>query len=121
MAKILGVLVAALGAWGSAAQADEHGRWQQVENNPNCVVWNDYPQLNVTVTWSGACASGKAQGRGTKVLRSLIDGEWKENKYEGEMKDGKEHGRGVWVGTSGSRYEGGFVDGKFDLRLILLE
>ncbi|MEE8212041.1 MAG: hypothetical protein V3T85_08980, partial [Acidiferrobacterales bacterium] len=75
MAKVLGVLVAALVAWGSAAQADEHGRWQQLENNPSCVVWNAYTQLNLTVTWSGACASGKAQGRGIEVWR-WKDGKW---------------------------------------------
>ncbi len=112
MAKVLGLLVAALGAWGSAAQADEHGRWQQLENNPSCVVWNDYPQLNVTVTWSGACVNGKVQGRGAQVWRYLEDGEWKTEKYTGEMKDGKEHGRGVWVGADGDSYDGDWKDGK---------
>ena len=42
MTKVLGVLALALAAWGSAAQAVEQGRWQQVENNPSCSVWNAY-------------------------------------------------------------------------------
>ncbi len=54
MAKVLGVLVGALVACGSAAQADEHGRWQQLENKANCAVWNANPQPSETVTWSGA-------------------------------------------------------------------
>ena len=98
-------------AWGSAAQAEEHGRWQRLENNPSCSVWNAFPQSNETVTWSGACASGKAQGRGTQVWRALIAGDWKEKKYTGEMKDGKEHGRGIYVSAIGNRYEGDWKDG----------
>ncbi len=88
MAKVLGVLVAALVAWALAATVAfaEHGRWQTLENNPSCVVWNVEPQLNLTVMWSGACVNGKAQGRGTQVWRYLEDEEWKETKYTGDMK-----------------------------------
>ena len=107
MAKVLGVPVAALVAWVlTATAAVAEGRWQQLENNPSCVVWNGNPQLNETVTWSGACASTKAQGRGTQVWSYLEDDEWKKGEYTGEMKDGKEHGRGVYVWANGDRYEG---------------
>ena len=112
MAKVLGVLVAALTAWGSAAWADEHGSWQQLENNPSCSVWNAYPQPNETVTWSGACTNGKAQGRGTAVRRYLQDGEWIEDKYTVEIKDGKGHGHGLLVFGNGDRYEGDVRDSK---------
>ncbi|MFB3077657.1 MAG: hypothetical protein ACE1Y4_06580, partial [Lysobacterales bacterium] len=67
MAKFLSVLVAALVAWGSAAQAVEQGRWQQLENNPSCSVWNDHPghpDASETVTWTGDCVSGRADGIG---------------------------------------------------------
>ena len=97
MANVLGVLVAALVAWGSAAQADEQGRWQALENNPSCAVWSASSQPIVIVTWSGACVDGKAQGRGAEVARVLIDGEWQTEEYTGEMKNGKKHGRGVYV------------------------
>ena len=56
--------------------------------------------------------NGKAQGRGTQVWRYLEDEEWKESKYTGEMNDGKEHGRGVYVFAGGNRYEGDYRDGK---------
>ena len=50
MVKGWSVLVVALMAWGSAAQADEHGRWQQVENKAKCVFWTPNPQpTNETV------------------------------------------------------------------------
>ncbi len=43
MAKVLGVLVAALVAWAlTATAAVAEGRWQALGNNPSCVVWNDY-------------------------------------------------------------------------------
>ena len=90
----------------SAAWADKHGSWQQLENNPSCSVWNAYPQPNETVTWSGACTNGKAQGRGTAVRRYLHDGEWIEDKYTVEIKDGKGHGHGLLVFGNGDRYEG---------------
>ncbi len=112
MAKVLGVLVAVLVAWGRVAQADEQGCWQALENNPSCSVWNAYPKPSETVTWSGACADGKARGRGTNVWRALINGDWKEKKYTGEMKDGKWHGRGICVTANGDRYEGDWKDGK---------
>ena len=114
MAKFLGELAVALVAWALAATVAfaEHGRWQTLENNPSCVVWNANPQSNETVTWTGDCVSGKAQGRGTQVWRYLEDEEWKEHKYTGEMKDGKRHGRGVMVTASGNRYEGDWKEGK---------
>ena len=120
MAKIIGVMVAALVACALTATATaalaEEGRWQQLENNSSCSVWNANPNPSETVTWSGACANGKAQGRGTQVWRYLDDEEWKEQIYTGEMKDGKEHGRGIFVYASGNRYEGDFKDGNFDGR-----
>ena len=119
MAKVLGVLAAAL-VLGSAAQADEHGDWQQVENKANCAVWNGNPQPNDTVMWSGACANGKAQGHGRQAWRFLFDGEWKEEEYTGAMKDGKFHGQGVYLWADGSRYEGDFVDGRFHGRGVFV-
>jgi hypothetical protein len=113
MAKFLGVLVAALVTWALTATAAlaEEGRWQQLENKASCIAWNAYPKPNETVTWSGACLNGKAEGRGTLLGRYLQNGEWKTEKYEGEMKDGKQHRRGVLVWASGASYDGEWKDG----------
>ncbi len=34
------------------------------------------------------------------------------SKYEGEMKNGKRHGRGKWIRSDGLKYEGGWEDDK---------
>ncbi len=95
MAKVLGVLVAALVAWGSAAQADEQGRWQQLENNPSCSVWNAHPNPIETMTGSGACANGKANGSSTLRKRGgqYFSGYW----TNGCFKQGE---REAWIATS---------------------
>ncbi len=74
-----------------------------------CAVWDLDPEPGWSVTWSGGCEDGKASGRGTLV--------WHEKgeaviRYEGEMKDGKEHGRGIFTTSEGDRYEGDLRDGK---------
>ncbi len=136
MANVLSFVLVALMAWSLAAtDALAEGRWQQVENTANCAVWSSSPSANDTVTWSGDCENGKADGYGKEVWRYLADGEWKEDsytgtmrhgkrtgrgvlvgadggRYEGDYRDGKEHGRGVYVGANGNRYEGGWKDGK---------
>ena len=49
-------------------------------------------------------ASPSAQGRQAIT--------YKFGRYEGQVRNGKEHGRGVFTWTDGERYEGEFVDGK---------
>ena len=74
-----------------------------------CWVWNPYPRPNETVIWSGGCApDGRATGHGT--LESLWESET--SRYEGEFRDGKREGRGVFTGANGDRYEGEFRDGE---------
>lgn len=85
--------------------------WRRTANN-GCLVWDDLPQPDETVTWSGACIDGKASGAGTQVFRYRIDGVWKEERYVGEMQGGKLHGRGTLFYDNGDRYEGGYADGK---------
>ena len=81
--------------------------WIIAENRP-CQVYNFYPLPGDTVTWSGACVDGKASGEGRLVWR----GSFGENVYEGEYRDGKEHGRGTFTWGDGGRYEGEWRDGK---------
>lgn len=102
------VLAWSLAAGGALAE----GRWQQVENQPNCAVWNDNPQPKETVTWTGDCVNGRAEGHGKKTWRFLDNGTWKEDLYTGDMRSGKSHGRGVFIAASGGRYDGEWKDGK---------
>ncbi len=88
--RVLGFVIGLL-AWMLAATVAlaEEGRWQKLENNPDCVVWSSYPQEQETVTWGGICTHGKAQGRSTTVWRYVVDGGWIETRYEGDHRDGK--------------------------------
>jgi len=105
------------------------------DKNTGCKVWS-YSSYTGTVTWSGQCVNGIAQGKGTvqwyrdnAVLAEQIKGyvgEVKMDRYVGEMKDGKRHGKGkhIWgkevqndngniVYEIGEIYEGDFVVGNF--------
>jgi hypothetical protein len=55
---------------------------------------------------------GKAHGAGKLVWRYLNEGAWETSSYEGDKRDGKLHGRGVYVLADGARYEGDYRDGK---------
>ncbi len=107
----LKILMGLLLLGGISADALAAGRWQQVDNKANCAVWNNYPQAVETVIWTGGCVAHKAGGYGELKWRYLVDEEWKEQNYEGLMREGKQHGHGIYVWANGDRYEGGFKEG----------
>ena len=39
--------------------------WMELTNQPKCYIWNPHLHLSKTVTWTGTCAGGLAQGAGT--------------------------------------------------------
>ncbi len=98
------LLFAALPA---AAQAPQEG-WI-ADARTGCRVWNPRPLPNETITWTGLCVGGLAQGRG--VVQWFKDGK-PGGRNEGEYRDGKRAGRGVYSAADGSSYEGEFRDGK---------
>jgi hypothetical protein len=111
------VLLAAV-AGAAAAQAQTAAcpagppGWITAEGS-GCKVWNPCPQRYETVTWSGQCVNGFAEGRG--VLQWLLSGKLHDH-YEGTQHAGKANGRGVFTFANGDRYEGDFRDGKFNGR-----
>ncbi len=83
------------------------GQWRG--EHKDCAVWNPKPIPGESVTWSGGCVNGKAEGYG--ILR------WFENsvetsRYEGALRGGKREGEGVYEWAGGDRYEGEFRDGR---------
>ena len=109
MKRLAGGLAALVLAWSLAATgALAEGRWQQVENMANCVVWNavPFPAPKETVTWTGKCENGRIDGKGKLIWRYLISGSWNEVSYTGAVWRGRKHGRGVFVFANGNRYEG---------------
>lgn len=93
----------------SSPAAASVGQWLADTNN-SCQVWAPAPKPEVTVTWSGPCRAGKANGIG--ILQWYTSGS-AGTRYEGEYRDGKANGRGVVNYWNGNRYEGEFRDGKF--------
>lgn len=79
------------------------------DDRTGCRVWNADPRPGETVTWSGACVSNTATGQGVA--------QWFENgrptdRYEGEYRDGLEHGTGAYLRANGERYDGEWRDGE---------
>jgi hypothetical protein len=74
-----------------------------------CHVFNQYPKTNETITYSGSCKKGVAQGHGD--LQYYLDG-IAIVRFTGEWKDGKRNGHGVETYKDGERYEGEWKDGK---------
>jgi hypothetical protein len=114
---VLGASAARAGAWIAAAK-------------DGCQVWDPNPQLEETVTWSGACANGHAEGPGTvqwikgNAAIETDEGEWRggrqtgkgaqtwpSGRYDGDLANGEPNGRGVLT-LQKLRYEGEFRDGK---------
>jgi hypothetical protein len=98
--------------------------------NNGCRIWNPHPLGGETVSWSGGCVNGLAQGPGS--LQWLKDGralekddgawdlgrqtgrgtqDWGSGRYEGELANGEPHGQGVMTLQS-ARYQGEFRNGK---------
>jgi hypothetical protein len=73
-----------------------------------CGVVNLHPAENQSITWTGGCRDGYADGDG--VLEWLVDGEVREH-YQGTLVKGKQEGLGYERRDDGYEYEGGFKNG----------
>lgn len=96
-----------------AEVADPSGPiWLKTADQP-CTVWIARPEAGaMTATWSGDCVADKASGRGRLLVKSSLG----EKAFDGEMRDGKLHGRVTMTilagGFRGRRYEGELRDGR---------
>ena len=124
------LLLATPAAAQTPAASPGHPGWTGTAEG--CFVWNPFPQLGETASWSGGCVAGRSSGQGVLIWRSggntggryvgnMHDGNangrgvntWTNgDSYEGEWRDGKRHGRGVYTWTNGDRYEGEYRDDK---------
>jgi hypothetical protein len=98
VASALGLLVAFLPA--TLQAEDEDVSW--IADAKGCKIANPFPQPNETVTWSGECKDGLADGEG--VLEWYVDGQPRD-RYEGTLKQGWAEGKGTLV-REGMRYSG---------------
>ena len=127
---MMGLLLALLlGSPSAHGEASNMGNFIADPRN-GCRVWDPHPLAGETVSWSGDCTEGLAQGAGT-VLWSR-DGkpfekdegiwdqgrqsgrgtqDWGSGRYEGELAGGEPSGHGIMM-LQTSRYEGEFRNGK---------
>ena len=107
-------------------------KWLIATNQP-CQVYNPRPGEYQKVTWLGDCLGGKASGEGTirwwdadGNLKRFYDGDVRNGKmhgrgqmvftddrryYKGEWQNGNGHGWGIMTWTNGNRYEGQWQNG----------
>ncbi len=106
----LAALALALG--GAALAADpETPEAGWIKDSKGCKVANPSPRGGETVTWSGQCVRGFAQGKG--VLEFKREGKL-ESRYEGEVDKGVISGQGKLLSADGSTYDGDWANGKPD-------
>ena len=88
--------------------------WMALTDQPECYVWNPDLQKDETVTWSGACSDGFAQGAGT-LLRNYsynpYEDYWDEKREEamGYLQNG--YRQGLWTDRI-STWTGGVTEQK---------
>ncbi len=94
---------------------DDPSCWLKVEEHDNCYIWIDDVEEEHTVTWSGQCQAGKAQGRGKDTREYVVGADTRTRNGIGSYLNGKRDGR--WkIRWSDDEYVGAeiglYVDGK---------
>jgi hypothetical protein len=79
----------------------------------DCQTWDPFPQRNETVTWTGDCRAGKAEGDGTLTWRYTDPaGNALTEVSTGRLTSGKINGQATSTMPDGNRYEGMYRDGE---------
>jgi hypothetical protein len=103
------VAIAAWQIWDSHWQPA--AKWLDTDR-PDCQVWDPVPQRNETVTWSGMCGAGKAQGAGVATWRYTDrTGQPQTEIFSGPVQDGKPSGHATIRFTDGTGFDGSYQDG----------
>lgn len=83
--------------------------WMEVIGQPDCFLWNPNLRPDATVTWTGECFGGRAQGQGT--LKEV----WKDSKQTsstGKLQAGRKHGQWKERLADGAVLEGPYIEGR---------
>ena len=83
-----------------------------VDPNTKCKVANAFPSAAETMTWTGACKDGYADGKGVAQWSKAKKPTKK--KYDGEMRAGFMEGKGTFTQSNGDQLEGVFKDGSLN-------
>lgn len=98
-----------------ACQGKEPGAscWMELADRPGCYAWNPNLAAGETVTWSGDCSGGLAQGTDSLQWTHPDDeGNPLVSGGEGELRDGKPHGAWSHYFDNGGLSEGSYAAGK---------
>lgn len=86
--------------------------WSETQK-ANCQIWNSTPHRDETVTWSGSCSVGKADGAGRAEWHYKDPrGKPLTQTYDGTLLAGRFAGQGVINYGDGGSYKGSFLDGE---------
>ena len=70
--------------------------WMALANQPECYIWNSDFRKDETVTWSGACSDGLAEGEGTLITTGYSSYNTEYTAEEiGHFQNGRKYGQ--WV------------------------
>ncbi len=88
-------------------QPCQDGSWI-LDPRRGCRLWDWRPDPEDTVTWSGACVSGRKEGPGVV--------QWHEHgrpidRFEGVFRAGRREGSGRYDWPAGQSYQGSYADG----------
>ena len=81
-----------------------------VDAQTGCAVWNPFPIPNESVSWTGSCPGGIAQGFG--AVYWFKDGQ-PLSRGGGTYRDGRLSGQGTTTWHDGTKYVGAYLDGKW--------
>jgi hypothetical protein len=102
----LGLLAAVVLVSASAfAAPKDDTEW--IADKRGCKVANPFPRAGETITWSGPCKNGFADGQG--VLQWYLNGK-ADDRYEGNLQMGWAEGKGILSKPDGEKYDGDWKD-----------
>lgn len=84
-----------------AIAASDDTEW--IADKRGCKVANPFPRAGESITWSGGCKNGFADGEG--VLQWFLNGK-EDDRYEGNLEMGWAEGHGVLYRGDGGKYDG---------------
>jgi len=130
-AVMLALLACGLGAFADD-RAPANPNAGSLLDDKGCKFVNPYPKAAETVSWTGGCVDGWAEGEGTAqwstegkpgqryvgaMVRGMYEGHgalhmFDGSEYEGNFVRGLLQGEGRATWSNGNRYEGHFIDGE---------
>jgi hypothetical protein len=95
------LLLAGLCTCFPAVAVEDDVSW--IADKRGCKVANTFPRAGESITWSGPCKDGYADGEG--VMQWFLNGK-EDDRYEGQISMGWAEGRGVLTKIEGGKYDG---------------